>query len=1486
MDKVFQEEEKQLAETEYKLETIASRYERKATRLSAEILDYYCVDNEDRMRKRELIQDRESALNSADRFRSYQPSPYFGRLDLDNQDGYETSIYYIGKTGISDGADVIVIDWRTPIGSCFYASNQKEFSVNGTNYLLALRRSLDVKDAVLVSYRTDYDGEIVSLEGDVIDPFLLTVLKDKRRHNRLTDIIRTIQGNQNEIIRKPRAESFVVQGCAGSGKTMILLHRLSFLKFNNRNMSFSGVKIITPNKFFDAHINDLSNELGLTAIERFSVEEYYVHLIKRYSNKIDVDANVHSEKILNADLLSVVYSLQYLQDSISHYHDYWDQILSMIDEKSLHSLFSKHKIVYPNTQNHTADTASQLEHGIKQISALIADSEKKKKDIVSRISSNEKDIATVQTEYAKSHEKFESIKNQTISRIVFEIEGLISEQANSEENIREQRKQRDTIKTQLRENEAVINNLQRLAHNCSYDTARYFEFEKFILQNDEVSALIRVEFKDLINTIIEEVNAFDKIPVYNFGKRNNLRKQITVDKEAFAREVSRFVSDLVTSYRSDIYRLRGDIGLLNSKLTDITNIIRDIEKKKKQRESYLSSLRECITLLESVDMPDLRTALVPSAYRECADLLAYYEEQWSILNRIIRRLNSLQQTKQNNEIELQKLTNTSFTYEENKLVSESAKTIKKLQFREITRSVMLRDLLAEYKLHDQKYQKTNYRHKLYLRLLFASLYFSRIANPDNFLNIDEAQDISVAEYHLLRMVLGDRCVFNLYGDINQSVYSYKGVSDWDEISDITGGNIYVLNENYRNTLQITEFCNEEFGAEVYPIGISGEPVAEMNTAAAVDWILDIKKQNPDYRVAILHRHGLKAMQDKLHILLEKEDVSWYSVDENKLSILSVETAKGLEFEAVVVLVDQMSNNEKYISYTRALDRLVVVRDPFSNELDVDNLVEGIDDEFDDPTIEYSEEHIVAFQKLISSLKALLEQQKQESEKLQHQPVDRIRQTIKSGKYFSWEIVDEFIAIKTCDKTFFAHNESGVPKEICWFFDPGILRNGESKKITLLYDNKHFEGRVLIESSERISTGHSRMRIIWNNDLGNLLSVYRDIDSIRAVFHKTGDNCFSIRMLSVKNEIASLVKLISNRIAVSNVLEDVATNEVETSTIVKDVADFSEDERGVLLEFTSILEERFGSNIAFSSVQKRILCELYRGNNVALNAPSGSMKTVMLYLLAQKEHHTTGKQTILTAESHLQENELVLAERLGLKSGVITDSMDTFLADFKKDKYDIIFVPYEFFKSAENISAFTEYFREKITYWGVNHPISGQTVWAQLKDCCKSLSATMYLMSKEGFGEIDIDDFQFHEIISGVETSIINKQTFISAEERFKWLLSNLDKLHGQGLIYCNDEATCKTLSKSLRKNKMMAEAYVDVFNPEKKERINYLTNSFAEGGLPILVTTHEVGKNLSNHRIRFIVHFDVPESNHLHMLHASQIGPLSENPVVYDFYLA
>ena len=66
-----------------------------------------------------------------------------------------------------------------------------------------------------------------------VDPFLMDILIKNRHIHKLTDIIKTIQSNQNSIIRQPLNSNLIVQGCAGSGKTMIMLHRLSYLKFNN-----------------------------------------------------------------------------------------------------------------------------------------------------------------------------------------------------------------------------------------------------------------------------------------------------------------------------------------------------------------------------------------------------------------------------------------------------------------------------------------------------------------------------------------------------------------------------------------------------------------------------------------------------------------------------------------------------------------------------------------------------------------------------------------------------------------------------------------------------------------------------------------------------------------------------------------------------------------------------------------------------------------------------------------------------------------------------------------------------------------------------------------------------------------------------------------------------------------------------------------------------------------------------------------------------
>ena len=97
-----------------------------------------------------------------------------------------------------------------------------------------------------------------------------------------------------------------------------------------------------------------------------------------------------------------------------------------------------------------------------------------------------------------------------------------------------------------------------------------------------------------------------------------------------------------------------------------------------------------------------------------------------------------------------------------------------------------------------------------------------------------------------------------------------------------------------------------------------------------------------------------------------------------------------------------------------------------------------------------------------------------------------RENSKIGTFDSWEIIDEHTAIKTCDKSFFEHNGSGVPKGICWFFDAEYMQPGETKNLTLVYGAKQYSLKVANDSTDR-----RRVRIFWNAELGRIFNESRN-----------------------------------------------------------------------------------------------------------------------------------------------------------------------------------------------------------------------------------------------------------------------------------------------------------------------------------------------------------------------------------------------------------
>ena len=205
-------------------------------------------------------------------------SPYFGKVTFSEEDIGVNDIY-IGRFGVmkENGYEPVIIDWRAPIASLFYKGTLGEASYvtpEGEEQANIIgRRQLVIKKGELKGI---FDSAI-----DVKDEILQMVLAENTSKN-LQDIVMTIQKEQDEIIRAPKDKVIVVNGVAGSGKTTIALHRVSYLLYNYRKQFGDKILIFGPNDIFMDYISEVLPSLGESNVleqtfESFALKEININ---------------------------------------------------------------------------------------------------------------------------------------------------------------------------------------------------------------------------------------------------------------------------------------------------------------------------------------------------------------------------------------------------------------------------------------------------------------------------------------------------------------------------------------------------------------------------------------------------------------------------------------------------------------------------------------------------------------------------------------------------------------------------------------------------------------------------------------------------------------------------------------------------------------------------------------------------------------------------------------------------------------------------------------------------------------------------------------------------------------------------------------------------------------------------------------------------------------------------------------------------------
>ena len=232
-----------------------------------------------------------------------------------------------------------------------------------------------------------------------------------------------------------------------------------------------------------------------------------------------------------------------------------------------------------------------------------------------------------------------------------------------------------------------------------------------------------------------------------------------------------------------------------------------------------------------------------------------------------------------------------------------------------------------------------HRYDLYAMILFAMKYFNRNIGTVQFMCIDEGQDLAMNEYRLLYELNQYRLVLNIFGDTNQLMKEGRGISDWTDLRNSFRADKFTLNENYRNTNQITRFCNSSFNMNVTQTGVDGPNVREIPRRDLEKELAAINVKNE--RIAILVPRDVKkgSYIDKDLLSRSISKIIGDRIENGYISLMYVDDVKGIEFDKAYVDGHKMSRNEKYIAYTRALSELILIVDDTVKEDDEKSFAE-------------------------------------------------------------------------------------------------------------------------------------------------------------------------------------------------------------------------------------------------------------------------------------------------------------------------------------------------------------------------------------------------------------------------------------------------------------------------------------------------------------------------------------------------------------------
>lgn len=271
-------EEQEFVDRAYsRLDQLRSQYREQRQKIDAN----HGVGNAQGWTERDALATHFAELSS--RLDNVEERLVFGRLDMKDH-----ATHYIGRISLLDEhSSPLLVDWRAPISAPFYqATAQEPLGVVRRRHIATRARSVtSVEDELLDVYQAQHQGLTLQGEGALMSAL------SSARSGRMGDIVATIQGEQDRVIRASDRGILVVQGGPGTGKTAVALHRAAYLLYTQRErLERSGVLIIGPSRTFLRYIEQVLPSLGESGVVQMTIGDIVPGLSAQDDDPVDIAA--------------------------------------------------------------------------------------------------------------------------------------------------------------------------------------------------------------------------------------------------------------------------------------------------------------------------------------------------------------------------------------------------------------------------------------------------------------------------------------------------------------------------------------------------------------------------------------------------------------------------------------------------------------------------------------------------------------------------------------------------------------------------------------------------------------------------------------------------------------------------------------------------------------------------------------------------------------------------------------------------------------------------------------------------------------------------------------------------------------------------------------------------------------------------------------------------------------------------------------------